>query len=100
MHAGASGGQDGKTRTDLILSAALYLITRYAESAARGVTCPRLAVSIQCHLEILAERSDVSRLVRDTCALLADEWRRTLANGEDVACGPGLLALVKRARLR
>jgi hypothetical protein len=100
MQAAPGGAQNGQTRTDLILSAALYLITRYAESAARGVTCPRLAVSIQCHLEILAERSDVSGLVRDTCALLADEWRRTLANGEESACGPGLLALVKRARLR
>jgi hypothetical protein len=96
MKAGEAGGARG----DLILSATLYLVTRYAESATRGVTCPRLAVSIQCHLELLAERADVSGLVRDTCALLAEEWRRTLARGEDAACGPGLLALVRRARLR
>lgn len=88
------------TRPDLILSAALYLISRYATAATQGQVCRRLGVSIQCHLEILAERSDVSALVRDTCALLAEEWRGALAQEENVACGPALLALVRRAKLR
>jgi hypothetical protein len=88
------------TRTDLILSAALYLVSRYATAATQGHVCQRLAVSIQCHLEILAERTDASALVRDTCALLAEEWRRSLAHEENVACGPALLALVRRAKLR
>jgi len=38
--------------------------------------------------------------VRDTCALLAEEWRRSLVHEERVACGPALLALVRRAKLR
>lgn len=88
------------TRSDLILSAALYLTSRYATAASQGQVCRRLAVSIQCHLEILAERGDVSALVRDTCALLAEEWRCVLAQEENVACGPALLALVRRAKLR
>jgi hypothetical protein len=88
------------TRSDLLLSAALYLVSRYATAATQGQVCPRLAVSIQCHLELLAERSDVSGLVRDTCGLLAEEWRRALAPEENVACGPALLALVRRAKLR
>jgi hypothetical protein len=88
------------TRPDLILSAALYLISRYATAASQGQVCRRLGVSIQCHLEILAERTDVSSLVRDTCALLAEEWRCALAQEEHVACGPALLALVRRAKLR
>jgi hypothetical protein len=87
-------------RSDLILSAALYLISRYATAATQGQVCRRLGVSIQCHLEILAERGDVSSLVRDTCALLAEEWRCSLAREENVACGPALLALVRRAKLR
>jgi hypothetical protein len=88
------------TRPDLLLSATLYLISRYGAAAARGHVCRRLAVSIQCHFEILAERADVSGLVRDTCALLAEEWRESLAHEERVACGPALLALVRRAKLR
>jgi hypothetical protein len=87
-------------RSDLILSAVLYLISRYATAATQGQVCRRLGVSIQCHLEILAERGDVSSLVRDTCALLAEEWRCSLAREENVACGPALLALVRRAKLR
>ncbi|MFO1362526.1 MAG: hypothetical protein U1F45_08625 [Burkholderiales bacterium] len=88
------------TRPDVLLSATLYLISRHATAAAQGHFCARLAVSIQCHLEILAERTDVSGLVRDTCALLAEEWRSALAQEENVACGPALLALVRRAKLR
>ncbi len=88
------------TRSDLLLSAALYLVSRYATAASQGQVCQRLAVSIQCHLEILAERGDVSGLVRDTCALLAEEWRRALVHDERVPCGPALLALVRRAKLR
>ena len=88
------------TRSDLRLSAALYLVSRYANAESQGHVCRRLAVTIQCHLEIHAERSDVSGLVRDTCALLAEEWRRSLVHEERVACGPALLALVRRAKLR
>ncbi|MCX7891686.1 MAG: hypothetical protein N2544_04860 [Burkholderiales bacterium] len=87
-------------RADILLSAALYLISRYAAAAAQGSVCSRLAVSIQCHLEILAERTDVARLVRDTCGLLAEEWRRSVANEAERPCGPALLALVARARMR
>ena len=87
-------------RVDVLLSAALYLISRYAAPSSQGTSCSRLAVSIQCHLEILAERSDVSRLVRDICGLLADEWRRSVANEEERPCGPALLALGAKARMR
>lgn len=92
--------QHEATRSDLLLSAALYLVARYATAASQGQVCRRLAVSIQCHLEILAERSDLSALVRDTCALLAEEWRRSLLHEEQLGCGPALLALVRRAQLR
>jgi hypothetical protein len=97
------GGRDADqdaTRTDLILSAALYLVSRYAAAATQGHVCRRLAVSIQCHLEILAERTDASALVRETCALLAEEWRCALAQAENAPCGPALLALAGRAKRR
>jgi len=88
------------TRSDLLLSAALDLVSRDATAASQGRVCRRLAVSIHCHLEILAERTDVSALVRDTCALLAEAWRRPLVHEEQAACGPALWALVRRGKLR
>jgi hypothetical protein len=97
------GGRDADqnaTRTDLILSAARYLVSRYAAAAMQGHVCRRLAVSIQCHLQILAERADASALARETCALLTDAWRCALAQEENAPCGPALLALVRRAKLR
>lgn len=56
-------GESGP-RGDLVLSSALYLVSRYAVAAAEGEVCPKLAVSIQCHLELLAERPDTPALVR------------------------------------
>ena len=85
---------------DLMVSSVLLLISRYAAGAGEGEVCARLAMTIQCHLEALSERRDVPDLVRDTCALLAEEWRASLASVEGLPCRPGLRALVRRARLR
>jgi len=87
-------------RQDLILSSVLLLMSRYAAASADGTACPRLAVAIQCHLELLAERAPLPRLVRDTCGLLAEEWRCALAGQEGVPARSDLRALVRRARLR
>lgn len=87
-------------RQDLILSSVLLLMSRYAAASAESGACPRLAVSIQCHLELLAERARLPRLVRDTCGLLAEEWRRALAEQEGVPARTDLRSLVRRARLR
>jgi len=87
-------------RQDLILSSVLLLLSRYAAASADGTSCPRLAVSIQCHLELLAERARLPRLVRETCGLLAEEWRCALAEHENTPARADLRALVRRARLR
>jgi hypothetical protein len=91
---------DDLRRQDLILSSVLLLMSRYAAASAEGAACPRLAVSIQCHLELLAERARLPRLVRETCGLLAEEWRRSLAEHENIPPRTDLRSLVRRARLR
>jgi len=86
-------------RQDLILSSVLLLMSRYAAASEEGAACPRLAVAIQCHLELLAERAQLPRLVRDTCGLLAEEWRCALVEQEGVPARSDLRTLVRRARL-
>jgi hypothetical protein len=90
----------GGLPSDLVVSSLLMLISRYATAAADGAACTRLAVSIQCHLELLSERADVPALVRDTCGLLVEEWRERLASAERLPCRSDLRALVSRAQLR
>ena len=92
--------EDDLRRQDLILSSVLLLMSRYAAASAEGVACPRLAISIQCHLELLAERARLPRLVRQTCGLLAEDWRQALVEHEHSAVRTDLRALVRRARLR
>jgi len=84
---------------ELLMSSVLLLISRFAAAAGDGAACTRLAISIQCHLELLNERADVPALVRDTCGLLADEWRGRLAASERESCRSGLRELIQRARL-
>ena len=83
-----------------MISSVLLLLSRYASAVADGDTCARLAVAIQCHLELLSERADAPALVRDTCELLAEEWRKSLASQERLPCRPGLRTLVRKAQLR
>ena len=99
MPSDPNGGGAERRSNELLLSSVLLLISRFAAAAAEGAPCTRLAVSIQCHLELLNERADVPALVRDTCGLLAEEWRASLAAREGVPCRSGLRELVRRARL-
>jgi hypothetical protein len=100
LNTGSEHGAGKRNPNDLMLSSLLLLISRYAAAAADGDACVRLAVSIQCHLELLGERADVPALVRDTCGLLAEEWRASLAHREGLPCRTELRALVRSARLR
>jgi hypothetical protein len=93
-------GAGATNQSDLLVSSLLLLVSRYAVAAAEGAACTRLAVSIQCHLELLSERADLPALVRDTCGLLAEDWRARLASQEGLPCRSDLRALVRRARLR
>ena len=98
MSTGSGCGSGPRYPNELLLSSLLLLISRYATVATEGAECARLAVSVQCHLELLSERADVPALVRDTCGLLVDEWRAGLAAREGLPCRQGLRALVRSAR--
>jgi hypothetical protein len=62
------------SKPELIVSAALCLMSSF--SCQGG--CPKLAHVIVRHLQILAERADVSEVLTATCANLADQWEAKL----------------------
>jgi len=63
-------------RPEVIVSAALYLISTYG----CGGGCPRLAHVILKHLRILAERDDLAPVLRETCGRLVEQWELELHN--------------------
>jgi len=62
------------SKPELIVSAALCLMSSF--SCQGG--CPKLAHVIHRHLQILAERADLSDVLTATCASLADQWEAKL----------------------
>lgn len=72
------------TRPELIVSAALYLMSSYGCSGG----CPKLAQVILRHLRILAERDDLAPVLRDTCAKLVEQWEVELHNTLPAAAKP------------
>jgi hypothetical protein len=58
---------------ELLISAALHLMTHYTSNAdTHG--CTRLASVIERHMIALAELPDLAPVLRATCRQLADEW--------------------------
>ena len=66
---------DDASKPEVIISAALYLMSSYGCSGG----CPKLAHVILRHLTILAARPDLAAVVRTTCAQLAEQWEHKLA---------------------
>ena len=58
------------TKPEVIVSAALYLMSSYGCNGG----CPRLANVIVKHLRILAGRDDLPPVLCSTCASLAEQW--------------------------
>jgi hypothetical protein len=57
------------TRSDVIVSAALYLMSR-----PNAGSCPRLTHVIVNHLRILSARDDLGPVLCATCSQLLDQW--------------------------
>lgn len=56
-------------RAETIAAALIYLMTHYCRTG-----CPRLAVCISRHMQILALHPDAPKVVRDMCASLHGPW--------------------------
>jgi len=58
-----------ETRAETVTAALLYLMTHYARTG-----CPRLAICVSRHMQILAAHPDAPTVVRDICASLHGAW--------------------------
>jgi hypothetical protein len=62
---------------DRLLSAAIYLMSCHARNG-----CPRLALMVGRHLELIARHPQAGDLVRETCQRLAAAWESVRQNDE------------------
>jgi hypothetical protein len=58
-----------ESRFETVAAALIYLMTHYARTG-----CPRLALYISRHLQVLALHPDAAPVLRDTCASLHGAW--------------------------
>jgi len=59
---------------ELLLSAALHLMSHYSAQANASGACVKLAAVIERHLKALASHADLTPVLRATCAQLSEHW--------------------------
>jgi len=59
---------------ELLVSAALHLMSHYSANAAQSGACIKLASVIERHLKALAGHSDLTPVLRATCQQLSEQW--------------------------
>jgi hypothetical protein len=59
---------------ELLLSAALHLMSHYSAQANASGACVKLAAVIERHLKALSGHADLAPVLRATCAQLSEHW--------------------------
>nr|WP_229477229.1 hypothetical protein [Massilia rubra] len=59
---------------ELLVSAALHLMSHYSANAAQAGPCLKLASVIERHLKALASHGDLNPVLRATCQQLSEQW--------------------------
>ena len=70
-----------ESRAETITAALVYLMTHYARTG-----CPRLALCVSRHMQLLATHRDAAPQLRDICAALHGMWE-SAAHLEDTRTG-------------
>ena len=60
---------------ELLVAAALHLMSHYSASANRDGPCLKLACVIERHLQALAGHAGLSPVLRATCLQLSEQWQ-------------------------
>lgn len=63
-----------RLQPELLVCAVLHLMSHYSAGSGNGSACIKLASVIQRHLKALADRPDLSPVMRATCEQLSDQW--------------------------
>jgi hypothetical protein len=89
----------GPVRPELLVSAALHLMSHYAAGAQENRACLRLAAVIERHLQALADLPGLEPVLRATCSQLSEQWADLVERRLHPPAPPGLLMrLVAPAR--
>jgi hypothetical protein len=59
---------------EMLVSAALHLMSHYSANAAKGGSCVKLAAVIERHLKALAGHAELAPVLRATCGQLSEQW--------------------------
>lgn len=78
-------------RPELLMSAALHLMSQYAAGEQESGACVRLAAVIERHLKALAELPGLEPVLRATCRQLSEQWADLVDRRVRPAPAPGLL---------
>lgn len=62
------------SQPELLVSAALHLMSHYSARAADAGACLKLASVIERHLKALAGHADLAPVLRATCGQLSEQW--------------------------
>lgn len=62
------------SQPDLLVSAALHLMSHYSTRPGADAACLKLACVIERHLKALAALPQLSPVLQGTCSQLAEQW--------------------------
>jgi len=78
---------------ELLVSAALHLMSHYSASAGQSGPCLKLASVIERHLKALAGHKDLNPVLRATCQQLSEQWEAVV---DQALPQPSRLSLFER----
>lgn len=73
-HSALSDTAGAAQQPELLVSAALHLMSHYSASAGQRGPCLKLACVIERHLKALAGHTDLNPVLRATCQQLSEQW--------------------------
>ncbi|MEN3292269.1 MAG: hypothetical protein V7642_1522 [Burkholderiales bacterium] len=68
----------GSAQPELLISAALHLMSHYSANSGQAGACVKLAAVIERHLKALADLPELAPVLRATCEQLAEQWAATV----------------------
>jgi hypothetical protein len=80
------------SQPDLLVSAALHLMSHYGTRPGADTACLKLACVIERHLKALAALPQLSPVLQGTCTQLAEQWAAHIDACTPRPARPGLLA--------
>ena len=80
------------SQPDLLVSAALHLMSHYSTRPGEDAACLKLACVIERHLKALAALPQLSPVLQGTCVQLAEQWASHIDACSARPARPGLLA--------